>query len=198
MITCNISPSRTVIVQAMSNPVEGEHNANIIAVTIPSRVGDADLDGCTMYACTCNDRGDVDKIPLEMIPSDDGYTATWTITRNTTAASGAIVLYYMWERNTDLVAKTYPEVLYIRSAPDVDGEIAQQYPTILQDYGARIEDLEENGPGPGYKIGDGLILQDGVLSVDTINEVEEDNTKPVTSGAVYMQLGNVEALLANI
>ncbi|MCO7138119.1 hypothetical protein NIF40_11345, partial [[Clostridium] leptum] len=81
MITCNISPSRTVIVQAMSNPVEGEHNANIIAVTIPSRVGDADLDGCTMYACTCNDRGDVDKIPLEMIPSDDGYIAQWTITR---------------------------------------------------------------------------------------------------------------------
>lgn len=198
MITCSISPGRTVTVHAPSSPVEGEHNANVVAVTIPSRIGDADLDGCTMYACTCNDRGDVDKIPLEMIPSDDGYTATWTITRNTTAASGAIVLYYMWERNTDLVAKTYPEVLYIRSAPDVDGEIAQQYPTILQDHEARIEDLEENGPGPGYKIGDGLILQGGVLSVDTINEVEEDNTKPVTSGAVYMQLGNVEALLANI
>lgn len=198
MITCNISPSRTVIVQAMSNPVEGEHNANIIAVTIPSRVGDADLDGCTMYACTCNDRGDVDKIPLEMIPSDDGYIAQWTITRNTTAAQGKVILYYAWERNTDLVAKTYTAELRVVDVPDVDGEIAQQYPTILQDHEARIEDLEENGPGPGYKIGDGLILQDGVLSVDTINEVEEDNTKPVTSGAVYMQLGNVEALLANI
>ncbi|BCI60652.1 hypothetical protein [Solibaculum mannosilyticum] len=198
MITCNISPGRTVTVHAPSSPVEGEHNANIIAVTIPSRVGDADLDGCTMYACTRNDRGDVDKIPLEMIPSDDGYTATWIVTRNTTALHGVITLYYTWERGTDLVAKTYPEILHIRSAPDVDGEIAQQYPTILQDYGARIKNLEENGPGPGYKIGDGLILQGGVLSVDTINEVEEDNTKPVTSGAVYMQLGNVEALLANI
>ena len=198
MITCSISPGRTVTVHAPSSPVEGEHNANVVAVTIPSRIGDADLDGCTMYACTCNDRGDVDKIPLEMIPSDDGYIAQWTITRNTTAAQGKVILYYAWERNTDLVAKTYPEVLYIRSAPDVDGEIAQQYPTILQDHEARIEDLEENGPGPGYKIGDGLILQGGVLSVDTINEVEEDNTKPVTSGAVYMQLGNVEALLANI
>lgn len=198
MITCSISPERSITLCLTSTPVEGEHNANVVVVTMPSRIGDADLDGCTMYACTRNDRGDVDKIPLEMIPSDDGYTATWTITRNTTAAPGAIVLYYMWERNTDLVAKTYPEVLYIRSAPDVDGEIAQQYPTILQDHEARIEDLEENGPGPGYKIGDGLILQGGVLSVDTINEVEEDNTKPVTSGAVYMQLGNVEALLANI
>lgn len=198
MITCSISPGRTVTVHAPSSPVEGEHNANVVVVTMPSRIGDADLDGCTMYACTCNDRGDVDKIPLEMIPSDDGYIAQWTITRNTTAAQGKVILYYAWERNTDLVAKTYTAELRVVDVPDVDGEIAQQYPTILQDHEARIEDLEENGPGPGYKIGDGLILQGGVLSVDTINEVEEDNTKPVTSGAVYMQLGNVEALLANI
>ena len=198
MITCTISPCREIRIHAPSSPVEGEHNANTMAISVPPQLAGIDLAGCTMYACTCNDQGQADKVPLEMIPSDDGYTATWTITRNTTAAPGAIVLYYMWERNTDLVAKTYPEVLYIRSAPDVDGEIAQQYPTILQDHEARIEDLEENGPGPGYKIGDGLILQGGVLSVDTINEVEEDNTKPVTSGAVYMQLGNVEALLANI
>lgn len=198
MITCSISPGRTVTVHAPSSPVEGEHNANVVAVTMPSRIGDADLDGCTMYACTCNDRGDVDKIPLEMIPSDNGYIAQWTITCNTTAAQGKVILYYAWERNTDLVAKTYTAELRVVDVPDVDGEIAQQYPTILQDHEARIEDLEENGPGPGYKIGDGLILQGGVLSVDTINEVEEDNTKPVTSGAVYMQLGNVEALLANI
>ncbi|MCO7138248.1 hypothetical protein NIF40_12095, partial [[Clostridium] leptum] len=81
MITCSISPGRTVTVHAPSSPVEGEHNANVVVVTMPSRIGDADLDGCTMYACTCNDRGDVDKIPLEMIPSDDGYIAQWTITR---------------------------------------------------------------------------------------------------------------------
>ena len=34
--------------------------------------------------------------------------------------------------------------------------------------------------------------------VDTASAVEEDNTKPVTSAAVYMELGNVEALLSNI
>ena len=52
--------------------------------------------------------------------------------------------------------------------------------------------------GSGYAIGDGLKIVDGRLTVDTAAEVEEDNTKPVTSGAVYVQLGNVEALLANI
>ena len=37
-----------------------------------------------------------------------------------------------------------------------------------------------------------------MLSVDTAGAVEEDNTRPVTSAAVYTELGNVEALLANI
>ena len=49
-----------------------------------------------------------------------------------------------------------------------------------------------------YKIGDGLKVAEGTLMVDTADVVEEDNTRPVTSAAVYVELGNVEALLANI
>lgn len=57
------------------------------------------------------------------------------------------------------------------------------------------------GGGSGgvmWQVGDGLKLEDGVLSVDTADAVEEDNTRPVTSAAVYTQLGNVEALLASV
>ena len=49
-----------------------------------------------------------------------------------------------------------------------------------------------------YKIGEGLKVVEGTLVVDTANVVEEDNTRPVTSAAVFVELGNVEALLANI
>jgi hypothetical protein len=48
----------------------------------------------------------------------------------------------------------------------------------------------------GIKVGDNLKIEDGVLSVDTATQVEQDNTKPVTSGAVHAELGNIEALLA--
>ena len=65
---------------------------------------------------------------------DSGYIAQWTITRNTTAAQGKVILYYAWERNTDLVAKTYIAELRVVDVPDVDGEIAQQYPTIPVSY----------------------------------------------------------------
>ena len=46
------------------------------------------------------------------------------------------------------------------------------------------------------KVGDNLdISGDGTLSVITTDEIEMNNTKPVTAAAVYVQLGNVEALL---
>lgn len=56
------------------------------------------------------------------------------------------------------------------------------------------------GTGGGYNIGDGLKLdaETNTLSVDTAELVEKDNTKPVTSAAVYTEVGNINALLATI
>lgn len=49
------------------------------------------------------------------------------------------------------------------------------------------------------KVGANLkITKDGVLSVDTADAVEQDNTKPVTSAAVHTEIGNIEVLLAAI
>lgn len=50
--------------------------------------------------------------------------------------------------------------------------------------------------GAGYQIGDGLKVEGGVLSVDTADAVEQDNSKPVTSAAVHAEIGNIEVLLA--
>ena len=54
--------------------------------------------------------------------------------------------------------------------------------------------------GGGYTIGDGLKLDaaTNTLSVDTAAAVEKDNTKPVTSAAVYTEVGYIHALLATI
>lgn len=57
-------------------------------------------------------------------------------------------------------------------------------------------------PGGSYgkevEIGAGLKLEDNVLSVDTAETVEEDNTKPVTSAAVYTVVGNINAILESL
>lgn len=51
-----------------------------------------------------------------------------------------------------------------------------------------------------YNIGSGLKLdpETNTLSVDIADNVEEDNTKPITSAAVYETVGNINALLASI
>lgn len=43
-----------------------------------------------------------------------------------------------------------------------------------------------------------LTLKDGVLSVNTTDQMEQDNTLPMTSAGVYAQVGNIEALLKTI
>lgn len=42
------------------------------------------------------------------------------------------------------------------------------------------------------------ITKDGVLSVDTTDNAEQDNTKPITSAGVNLVVGNINALLAII
>lgn len=56
------------------------------------------------------------------------------------------------------------------------------------------------GGGVAYQIGEGLALDEETmtLSVDTAKAVERDNTKPITSAAVYVEVGNINALLATI
>lgn len=70
----------------------------------------------------------------------------------------------------------------------------------VDDNGNVLVDGEAIGGSGGYTIGDGLKLDaaTNTLSVDTAMAVEKDNTKPVTSAAVYTEVGNINALLATI
>lgn len=43
-----------------------------------------------------------------------------------------------------------------------------------------------------------LTLKDGVLSVNTTDQMEQDNTLPITSAGVFATVGNIEALLKTI
>lgn len=62
------------------------------------------------------------------------------------------------------------------------------------------EYLEENPIDPGVKFetDNTLTLEDGILSVNTTNDMEQDNTLPITSAGVFATVGNIEALLKTI
>ena len=56
------------------------------------------------------------------------------------------------------------------------------------------------GSGTSFNIGSGLILntETNTLSVDVADAAEEDNTRPISSVAVYSQIGNIAAILDTI
>lgn len=59
--------------------------------------------------------------------------------------------------------------------------------------------ITSGGGSTDIDIGEGLKWSsDGKLTVDTANEVQQDNTKPITSAAVYATVGNIEAFLKTI
>lgn len=104
----------------------------------------------------------------------------------------------------DLGGEPFPDI------PPSSGEqiIAQAVQARDAAIAAAIRAEEAAGAGGGsgggtgsfyYKVGNGLKIVDGdTLAVDAATAVEQDNTKPVTSGAVYTEVGNINALLATI
>ena len=61
--------------------------------------------------------------------------------------------------------------------------------------GATWSDIKEK---PFGEIGEGLKADGGKLVVDTTDKIEQGNIKPVTSAAVYTEIGNINAILASI
>lgn len=73
-------------------------------------------------------------------------------------------------------------------------EVEKQVPSAVEKY------LEENPPSGGvdFKTDHTLTLKDGILSVNTTDRMEQDNTLPMTSAGVFATVGNIEALLKTI
>ncbi len=46
-----------------------------------------------------------------------------------------------------------------------------------------------------YEIGEGLKVVNGVLEVDTTDDVELNNRHPLTSNGAAIEIGNLDALL---
>lgn len=66
----------------------------------------------------------------------------------------------------------------------------------------RVEQLENTGGSGGggiyFETDETLTLKNGVLSVNTADAAEQDNTLPITSAAVHTTVGNIELLLSRI
>ena len=81
------------------------------------------------------------------------------------------------------------------------GKKAESANTEAQEAAARAEDAAKRAEAATgtMEIGDGLKWggkDNRTLMVDATNDVQRDNSKPITSAGVYVTVGNIEALLA--
>ena len=60
------------------------------------------------------------------------------------------------------------------------------------------EAVDASGGGVQFTTDETLSMKDGVLSVNTAQEPEPDNTLPITSSAVHTTVGNIEIILQTI
>lgn len=66
---------------------------------------------------------------------------------------------------------------------------------------AQMDSLQPNSGGSGgmpFKTDETLTLKNGILSVNTTDDMQRDNTLPITSAGVFSTVGNIEALLKTI
>lgn len=149
-----------------------------------------------------------DEAPYPVAVEREGNFAVWTVTNADTAAPGTghtELQYYVGDtlaKSETWMTKVLPS---LGDASETPPEAQQGWvDQVLQAGAAAVEAAEkaENALKEialsRYTIGDGLKLDKSTntLSVDTAEAVEQDNTKPVTSAAVFVEIGNIEALLA--
>ena len=69
-----------------------------------------------------------------------------------------------------------------------DDDIAEIVREVWESYSGEVD----------VKTDETLIMKDGILSVNTTDLMEKDNTLPITSAGVFATVGNIEALLKTI
>ena len=68
----------------------------------------------------------------------------------------------------------------------------------IAEMAAELVDVPDSGGNVDFQVDETLSLKDGILSVNTTNDMEQDNTLPITSAGVFATVGNIEALLKTI
>ena len=89
-----------------------------------------------------------------------------------------------------------PQKAYTMQATIVETECSDRDVIVGIPVGA--PNTSSSGGGAVYEAGDNIKIVDGRISVITTDEVDDDNTRPITSAAVYKTIGNIEVLLGTI
>lgn len=103
--------------------------------------------------------------------------------------------FYKDEEHTELLEPTEGGLYYDKTGKKLYLYDGTSYIDVGGGGASNWNDLTDK---PFETLGRTLKVTGGVLDVNTSTEVEQDNTLPITSAAVYTEVGNINALLGTI
>ena len=208
--------------------VQYDHNIETVTFDCPRYWDDHDMSTMNVYINYTRADNEPGCYIADDVSVDETDTSimhfSWTISRHVTEAVGPLTIlicikmvdadgnevnHWNSERNTDMtisqgmecgdiIVNKYPDVITYLLA-DM-GNLADLTTEDKSSLVAAINEVRQTGGGTAYTIGHGLKLdaETNTLSVDMADKMEQDNTLPITAAAVYVEVGNINALLKTI
>ena len=155
-----------------------------------------------------------DDTPYPVAVRRDGESMLWDLTAADTAVADGYGRCELRWYVGDILAKSKIWRTWVEPAMDTPSETTPPEPekgwvdqvleagTSAKEAAERAEEAAKKAesavPAGSLEIGSGLKSSGGTLIVDTAAHVDPDNTTPLTSAAVFTEIGNIEALLAAI
>ena len=227
-IVVNPDRSITIPDQLKNIAVQYDHNIETVTFDCIRYWDDHDFSKMHVYINYKRSDGFKDQYLVDNLRVDDEdeniIHFEWTISRNVTLYKGNIT-FLVCVKSVDDAGNETPHWnsqlnsgLTVLEGLECSEEIAESNHDIIETLLARMEFVEEVGGATDEQVGnavskyfeenpvggvdfetdESLILKDGVLSINTTNQMEQDNTLPITSAGVYATVGNIEALLKTI
>ena len=200
-VTIMLDRHDTKIGDIISKPVDYWYEVELNPFTEPQTIIGYDEDGAKIFKLFPEGSDvvpDIDEEDISLI--DDTLSLTSERPIQNQAVSRAIFgIIRAIETDGDIPAEEYYEMKGATEDEDGSGGFVPTPKKGEQDFVLYGDGTwrEAKGGGVNYNIGSGLKFDEktNTLSVDTANEVEADNTKPITSAAVHETVGNIEAIL---
>ena len=146
-----------------------------------------DTDSGTVYKCTAAADGVYTWIDL--VNSDELRCIVEAYLQENPPEDGADGGHY-----TPVITQPTADTMKVEFLPSRAGMAAVEPVEIKLPVGSG----NDSGQNVDFRTDETLILKDGILSVNTTDQMEQDNTLPMTSAGVFATVGNIEALLATI
>ena len=133
-------------------------------------------------------------ITKEIVPEENCCALPWEVL----IFSGFLKIGVRGVNGETVRPTIWSEKLTIEEGPREGTETRAPTPSVYQRLLSEVKKLAEREPGVVFTPDETLSLSKGVLSVNTAEHPEQDNTLPITAAAVYQTVGNIEVLLRTI